>query len=201
MASKKSLRKDSYTFLIGYTLNQIVGIKLPYYLITGVIDSFLQHARIPVSAEQYCAIKLQKLYNEWRNLQKLHYRKTDTQLKKNKEFSIILDDLFGIAQADDLEVIKIKEDRDFVISQRQKGRPGSMLGIDLKIINKEKRAEERLKIVNERRKRTYEESEIHDTFVEMSTSSSTDESTMEDEEFYKSGPSTKCFKQPNRGKY
>ncbi|CAI6354394.1 unnamed protein product [Macrosiphum euphorbiae] len=74
---------------------------------------------------------------------------------------MILDDLFDIAQADALEVIKIKEDRDFLISQRQKGRPGSMLGIDLKIINKEKRAEERLKIIEERRKRTYEESEIH----------------------------------------
>lgn len=32
----------------------------------------------------------------------------------------------------------------------------------------------------------------------MSTSS-TDESTMEDEEFDKPGPSTKCFKQSNRG--
>lgn len=74
---------------------------------------------------------------------------------------MILDDLFDIAQADVLEIIKIKEDRDFLISQRQKGRPGSMLGIDLKIINKEKRAEERLNIFEERRKRTYEESEIH----------------------------------------
>jgi hypothetical protein len=39
---------------------------------------------------------------------------------------------------------------------------------------------------------------ILDTFVEMSTSS-TDESTMEDEKFDKPGPSTKCFKQSNRG--
>jgi len=39
-------------------------------------------------------------------LQKLQYRKRDTQLKKNEEFSMILDDLFDIAQADALEVIK-----------------------------------------------------------------------------------------------
>jgi len=39
---------------------------------------------------------------------------------------------------------------------------------------------------------------ILDTFVEMSTSS-TDKSTMEDEEFDKPGPFTKFFKQPNRG--
>jgi len=70
-------------------------------------------------------------------------------------------DLFDIAQADNLEVIKKKENRDFLILQRQKDRPGSMLEIDLKIINKEKRAKARLKIVEERRKRTYEESEIH----------------------------------------
>lgn len=183
MASKKSLRKDSYTFLIGYTSNQIVGSKLPsirqalsvlFYnmrevhlnlhesskLVIKEVSVFWQKARIPISSEQYCVIKLQKLYNEWRNLQKLQYRKTDTQLKKNEEFSLILDDLFDIAQVDAIDIIKIKEDREFLVSQRQKGRPGSMLGIDLKIINKEKRAEGRSKMFEERRKRTYEESEI-----------------------------------------
>jgi len=29
MASRKGLRKDLYTFLVGYTSNQIVGSKLP----------------------------------------------------------------------------------------------------------------------------------------------------------------------------
>lgn len=111
-------------------------------LVIKEVSIFWQKARISVSAEQYCVIKLKKLYNEWRNLQKLQKRKTDTQLKKNEEFSLILDDLFDIAQADALDIIKIKEDREFLISQRQKGRPVSMLGIDLKVINKEKRAEE-----------------------------------------------------------
>ena len=172
MASRKILRRESYTFLIGYTSNQIVGSKLPsirqalsvlFYnmrevhlnlhesskLVIKEVSFFWQKAHIPVSAEQYCVKKLQKLYNEWRNLQKLQYRKTDTQLKKNEEFSLILDDLFDIAQADALDIIKIKEDREFLILQRQKGRPGTMLEIDLKIINKEKRAEERLKIVED----------------------------------------------------
>lgn len=39
---------------------------------------------------------------------------------------------------------------------------------------------------------------ILDTFLEINTSSS-DESNVEDEEFDKPGPSTKCFKQTNRG--
>lgn len=89
-----SLRKNSYTFLIGYTSNQIVGGKLPsirqmllilFYnmheahlnlhkslkLVIKEVSVFWRKARIPVSAEQYCVIKLQKLYYEWRNLQKL----------------------------------------------------------------------------------------------------------------------------------
>jgi len=43
---------------------------------------------------------------------------------------LILDDLFDIAQADDRDIIKIKENREFLILQRQNDRPRTMLGID-----------------------------------------------------------------------
>ena len=42
----------------------------------------------------------------------------------------MLDDLFDIAHADALKMIKIEEDKLFLISQRKKGRPGSMSGGD-----------------------------------------------------------------------
>lgn len=71
-----------------------------------------------------------------------------------------LNDLFDIAHADALRIMKIEEDRSFLISQRQKNRLGSMLGVDLKITRKEQRAAERLKVFKEKRKRTYSEMEM-----------------------------------------
>ncbi|XP_055522440.1 uncharacterized protein LOC129716629 [Wyeomyia smithii] len=52
-----------------------------------------------------------------------------------------LDDLFDIARADALTIMHNKEDRDFLEKQRQKGRPGSMLGVDAVLTARENRSE------------------------------------------------------------
>jgi len=183
MVTKSSLRDANYIYLVGHPSSQIVGSKLPsiqqvlsvfFYnmrevklninesskLVIKEVSVFWQKARIPIKAEQHCISKLQKYYYEWRDLQKLQHRKTETQKKKNELFISTLNDLFDIAQADALNIMKIEEDRSFLISQRQKNRPGSMLGVDLKITRKEERAAERLKVFEENRKRTYSEMEI-----------------------------------------
>ncbi|KAE9521836.1 hypothetical protein AGLY_017771 [Aphis glycines] len=116
--------------------------------------------------------------------------------KKNEQFISTLNDLFDIAQADALNIMKIEEDRSFLISQRQKNRPGSMLGVDLKITRKKERAAEPLKVFEENRKRTYSEMEIATTFRDTTLLS--DASTSEDEEdMNQPGPSkspTDCTK-------
>ncbi|KAL4113207.1 hypothetical protein QTP88_016873 [Uroleucon formosanum] len=76
--------------------------------------------------------------------------------------------------------MKIEEDRSFLISQRQKNRPGSMLGVDLKITRKEQRAAERLKAFEEKRKRTYSEMEMANTFIDTNLLS--DVTSSEDKE-------------------
>ena len=65
-----------------------------------------------------------------------------------------LDDLFHIAYADALETIKIEEDRQVLLAQRQKGRPGKMVGVD-KVLHKK----ETEKLLKEKKylKRKYEE--------------------------------------------
>lgn len=60
------------------------------------------------------------------------------------QFVSKLDDLFDIAHADALDLISIEEDRAFLVAQRQKGRIGSLLGIDKKKYKKEKNADERM---------------------------------------------------------
>lgn len=54
----------------------------------------------------------------------------------------MLDDLFDIAAADAHQRVTMKneEDKEFLLKQRQKGRPGSMLGIDTKLSTKEDRS-------------------------------------------------------------
>lgn len=59
--------------------------------------------------------------------------------KKENVFLDKLDDLFDIAHQNALDQITIEEGRLFLSKQREKGRPGSMLGIDRKLAGVEKR--------------------------------------------------------------
>ena len=81
-----------------------------------------------------------------------------------------MDDLFDIAHSEALEQLKNEEDKNFLILQRQKGRPGSMLGVNHKLKHKEERALKRTAMEIARRKRTYEEMEQHFGTHELSTS-------------------------------
>lgn len=174
MTSKRKLRSNLY--LIGCETSQICGSKLPsnrqvlqvfFYNIRCVnltvresarlaIDEtviFWQKAKIPVREPQHCVAKLETLYNEWRNLQKNCGRNSTTQRTKETAFTEKLEVLFDIAHADALSTIAIAEDREFLLSQRQKGRPGYLAGIDRKLAEKEERREKRLKKEQERHER------------------------------------------------
>ena len=64
-------------------------------------------------------------------------RQTDTQRSMEDMFKDILSDLFDIAHADALELIKIAEDREFLLAQREKGRCRSMGPVDTTLAKKE----------------------------------------------------------------
>lgn len=170
--------------LIGKTCHQITGSKLPSNrqvlqtfffnmrfvklsakesakLVFSEIQIFWQKARIPTRYDTRCVEKLLKLYETWKNIGKTPDTKRSTaQKEKENLFVSTLDDLFDIAHADALKKIKIEEDKQFLLLQREKGRPGSMIGTDKKLYMKEKRSIER-KEKELSRKRKYEE-EIHD---------------------------------------
>jgi hypothetical protein len=71
-----------------------------------------------------------------------------------------MENLFDVAHADALTLIKIKEDKDFLISQRKPGRPGSLLAIDKSGMAKEKRKTLRIEKEISKRKK-FEESLLH----------------------------------------
>lgn len=180
--SKINLRDSSKIFLVGNVSNQIVGSKLPsikqalsvlFYnmrvvklnlhesskLVIREIVIFWEKARIPVREEYHLIKKLESLYNEWRNLQKHETSKLVNNRKKEDLFVNKFDDIFDIAHADALSIIKIENDKQFLIAQRTKGRPGCMLGIDKKKQKLEERIGKKSMDAIKRKKRAYEEME------------------------------------------
>lgn len=74
------------------------------------ITKFWQKARIPVQELRNSQLKLEKLFEKWRLLKKNKNRITVTQKSKEDEFISKFDNLFDIAHANALNVIRISED-------------------------------------------------------------------------------------------
>lgn len=175
--SKKRLRSGDHIFLIESSAHQIVGSKLPSNkqvlevfffnksrdsdvnkcarLVIDEVIIFWQKARIPTHAIWWCVKKVKDLYEKWKSLQKSSTRRTEIQMRRETEFLNTLDDLFDIAASDALTQMKNKEDQDFLIAQREKGRKGSLLGINLKEQKREEEKQERID-AEEKRKQAAE---------------------------------------------
>ncbi|GBO41200.1 hypothetical protein AVEN_104557-1, partial [Araneus ventricosus] len=75
----------------------------------------------------------------------------DVFKRRQQESLSNLDNLFHIAHADAIQLMKIEEDRMFLQHQRGPGRPGQLGGVDKKLTDKEERA--RLRAVKEENRR------------------------------------------------
>lgn len=166
-------------FLVGRVEHQIVGAKLPSKrqvlqvfffhmrfrglnkrksarMVLREVQLFWQKARINMSQESWCIEKIEKMYNTWDGIRKHADRDTETQKRAEDSFVDGLDDLFDFAHADALNKMRNQEDRAFLLLQRQKGRPGSMIGVDVVLTHREQRTAIR-KEAEENRKRKYDE--------------------------------------------
>ena len=92
---------------------------------------FWKISRIPTKTEIHSREKLERLFKTWKNLQKSASRKSDRQTENEMNFCKDIDKLFDIAHADAMNLIKEKEDREFLINQRE-GRVGYIGNIDRK---------------------------------------------------------------------
>lgn len=179
LTTRSSLGSLSTIDLIGRTSHQITGAKLPSnrqvlkvffhnirFVKLSSIDSarlaiksaqvFWEQARIPTKYEARSVDKLLKIYDTWKKIQRTIPEKRVGATKKfQDDFVDILDDLFDIAQANAMETMKIAEDQAFLKMQRQKGRPGCMIGVDNILYGKEQRLAERLE-KEQQRKRTHD---------------------------------------------
>lgn len=182
-------------FLIGQPYSQILGSKLPSIkqvlsvlffnnrtlklnirdsaaLVFDKVAVFWNKAHIPIQAKKHAVDKIMKLHEKWLGVFKSSTRKSEAQTAKEQAFVATFNDLFDIASADALDKIKNEEDKQFLLMQRQKGRPGAMIGIDAVSVQMEKRRLQRLQEEVERRERSDAQTVVANTTVQMDTSSS-----------------------------
>jgi hypothetical protein len=144
---------------------------------------FWKSALIPVRPEHHAITKLEQMHHKWVMLKKHSSRATDTQQANEANFVNELDDLFDIAHLNALEMIKIPEDRQFLIAQREKGRRGFLGNIDKDFAEKEAKRLKRMKTIIAHTQNQEQQLEaINDTVVLESGSDSDDGDAQEDVE-------------------
>lgn len=184
---------DTVIYLVGTVKHQISGHKLPsnrqvlsvlFYnirevkltiresanLVARECVIFWAKARIPTRALPHCTKKIIDLHSEWRNLQKSAHRRTNTHKERERKFVANLNNLFDVAHADALNMIKIEEDKLFLLHQREPGRRGYLGGVDRKLAAKEERA--RIRVIKEEEKKMKMKGDNSSQFLEITTASS-----------------------------
>ncbi|KAG0694931.1 hypothetical protein GWK47_027091 [Chionoecetes opilio] len=149
-------KKQTEVWLLGHSVPTITGAKLPsrgdvlrrfFYAhkeekktvqqsaaeaAKEVLD-FWTRARIPTITETSVRRKITGLFDEWKILSKSKNNSGVTPAETQKTFQESLPDLLDIAHSDALTLMTIPEDKEFLLAQREKGRRGSMAGLDKKL--------------------------------------------------------------------
>ncbi|GBM39811.1 hypothetical protein AVEN_45775-1 [Araneus ventricosus] len=84
--------------------------------------------------------ELVNVYHVWRDLQKISKKLQDVFNRRQQESVNNLDNLFDIAHADALQLMKIEEDRMLLECQREPGVPCHLGGVNEKRTDKDERA-------------------------------------------------------------
>lgn len=140
-------------------------------------------ANIPTRLKKHVVNEVEKLFKDWQKLKKNKENKakrSEFLKQKEEEWGLALDDLFDIAHANALDMIKIQEDKDFLLSQRQKGRPGKIGNLDKDFVKKQTMSLEKKARFEKMKER--EENTKRELFKQVPTSTveNEDESSLSD---------------------
>ena len=162
------------------------------------VQIFWEKASIPIRPFHHVVKKLKDLVQQFEALKKNKGRSSETQKKNEKEFKNIFDNLFDIAHQRALEMIKNEEDKEFLLAQREKGRRGSMGGIDLKLatkqINEEIREQKRAKWMEKQ----MNEVDLLNKSIVLEESSASEETDIDETSLVAAGPSTNSKRKRGR---
>ncbi len=103
---------------------------------------FWNRTRIPTAEERSVIDSLERIINRWQLLKKSQYRRTPTTATNEAAFARELDDLFNIKHHAAESLIRIEEDRLFLLDQ-EGARKMTMGAVDMKQTQQEKRAQQR----------------------------------------------------------
>ena len=142
------------------------------------VSVFWDKARIPVRPQHHAIKQLETLHDKWQKLKKNAKRTSETQQCNVQAFVDELEDLFDIAHRDALSLIKIPEDRDFLLAQREKGRRGCMGAVDGALTAKETR---RMQRQNEEYDRL-QQAQQEDTLIDETVALTASEDSTEDDD-------------------
>jgi hypothetical protein len=150
----RETRKENSVWLIGFPSNELPpswGEVLRRYFwlqcnnkleirnaVTEVVRAVMciwEKVRIPTAEERNVIGKLERKVEQYRAIQKGKSRPSAPQIKKEDDIWEKLNELFDITHVDVLHIIKIEQDREFLMAQREPRRRGYMAGVD-KVLTK-----------------------------------------------------------------
>ena len=159
------------------------------------VTAIWDKARVPTCRKDHAITKLKKLHKEWMILKKHKGRTSKLHCSKEEEFRSKMKNLFDIAHAEALTLMKIQEDRDFLLAQREPGRRGYLGSVDKKLAEMEARKAQR--VVTERKRKEKEDHDqastsatVESVAVDLESSSESEEETEDKEDtsvFYNVG--------------
>lgn len=145
------------------------------------VQNFWERARIPTKRKDHITEKILELHGEWKRLKKNATRRSNTQECKEKAFKDELGNLFDVAHAEALKLIKNEEDKQFLLAQREEGRNGSMTSADLVTAKQEKQSKERKEKLEERKRKAKEAMAVTKAKGEYESSTSENEESLVEE--------------------
>jgi hypothetical protein len=171
-------RSRTEVYLLGTSIDALTGSKLPsigdvlrLYIhklksartkheaavaVIMEVQLFWQKARIPMRRIDHATCQLEELVQKWEGLKKNETRRTATEVSNEETLSGTFNDLFDVTHQNALEMIRIEEDKQFLLAQQEKGRRGVMAGVDVSLTKKEE-------IKAMKRKRQFELKNRHET--------------------------------------
>lgn len=121
------------------------------------VTAIWDKARVPTCRKDHAITKLENIHKVWMTLKKHKARTSKLHCAKEEEFRSKMKNLFDIGHAQALTLMKIQEDRDFLLAQREPGRRG-YLGSEDKVLA-EMDARKVHRVITERKRK---EREDHD---------------------------------------
>ena len=145
--------------------------------VTPMVAQFWDMARIPMIRKDNIVTKIEKLHREYELLKKGRYRRSEAQISKEKDFEVLLDNLFDVAHGNALTMMTNQEDKEFLLAQREPGRRGRMGGVDSVLAAQEARRSLRLEKAAAFSARKQEEAAASSSVAQLESSPSSSSNT------------------------